>query len=170
MVVHPVHHTGLYPSGEIKIHHLAAMYPQFITAPQNPAYSGPIQVNQTYMIHACCRGCAADYYRILTPSIAALVDPQFYPVVININHIGKAIANNIAKEQSLRVVSCSMPGVIKAWGVLHAYAFAPPVVAQVGPVFYVAVVNQDDILQSVSCHIGKSYPRVGKIDVRKGFD
>ena len=47
---------------------------------------------------------------------------------------------------------------------------APVAMAEVGPVFDVAVVDEHDVLQAVARHVGPFDARVGEVDVGKDFE
>ena len=55
----------------------------------------------------------------------------------------------------------------KARAAPHRDAAAPAAVAEVGPIFDAAVMDRDDVLESVSGHISQANALVGEVYIRK---
>lgn len=78
----------------------------------------------------------------------------------DVDQVGQSVPVHVAEEDARGVVTGGEAGAVAGRD-----ALAPPTVAEARPVRDVAVLDEDDVLQAVTGHVGPLDTRVGEVDV-----
>ena len=155
VIVHLVDEVRLGRPGEIEKEHARARKRRDVGAPQHAGGSDAEEIDQAYGVDIGDGRCALDHDGI-APGIAALIDPQGDPAILDIDDVGETIAIHVADEDALRIVA---KGQSRSVG--HVDPLAPIAVTEVWPIIDAAGMHERDILQAVAREIGPFDARVG---------
>src|SRR5260370_22616946 len=105
----------------------------------------------------------------LAPIITRLVDPECDFHVIDVDEIRQAITVYVAKQDALRIISPrkTRPASILGLAASHRHPLPPVAVAEVWPILDNTVIDQDDVLEAVTRHVGPLHTRIREVDIWK---
>ena len=151
MVVHFVEQIGFRAAGEVQEEHILTRHAPCIRTPQNSGNSSALHVSYANCVHVCDRWCALDDDGF-APAIASLTDPERDPCIVYIDQVCYPVPIHVTHQNASGVVSVRKAGIVP-----HGNTSAPVTMSQIGPVFNVAIIDENDVLKPIACHVSEFY-------------